>query len=144
MTKEELEQKNKVLAQNLEDTEIINKALEKENAELKEQISTKDILIKELQEQKVYWKESSFDWRHKFFKLDKVKRLIKKDKQLTKAKEIIKELSKSLFLAKGIVRDLIDDTVDFKESKERASYCYEQESFDTYKKAELFLKEVEK
>jgi len=32
----ELEQENKVLAQNLEDTEIVNKALEKENAELKE------------------------------------------------------------------------------------------------------------
>ena len=63
-----------------------------ENAELKEQISIKDILIKELQEQKAYWKESSFDWRHKFFKLDKVKRLIKKDKQLNNAKEIIKEL----------------------------------------------------
>lgn len=31
----ELEQENKVLAQNLEDTEIVNKALEKENAELK-------------------------------------------------------------------------------------------------------------
>lgn len=65
--------------------------LEKENTELKEQISTKDILIKELQEQKVYWKESSFDWRHKFFKSDKVKRLVKKDKQLTNAKDIIKK-----------------------------------------------------
>jgi hypothetical protein len=64
--------------------------LEKENAELKEQISIKDILIKELQEQKVYWKESSFDWRHKFFKLDKVKRLIKKDKELAKAKDLLK------------------------------------------------------
>lgn len=31
----DLEKKNKVLTQNLEDTEIINKALEKENAELK-------------------------------------------------------------------------------------------------------------
>lgn len=31
----ELEQENKVLAQNLEDTDIVNKALEKENAELK-------------------------------------------------------------------------------------------------------------
>ena len=65
------------------------------------------------------------------------------DNQLTKAKEIIKELSKSLFLAKGIVRDLIDDTVDFKESKERATYCYEQENFDTYKKAEQFLRETD-
>lgn len=33
----ELEQENKVLAQNLEDTEIVNKALEKENAELKKE-----------------------------------------------------------------------------------------------------------
>ena len=66
-----------------------------------------------------------------------------KDEQLIKAKEIIEELSKSLFLAKGIVRDLIDDTVDFKESKERALYCYEQEKFDAYKKAEQFLKEIE-
>ena len=34
----ELEKENKVLTQNLEDTEIINNTLEKENAELKEQI----------------------------------------------------------------------------------------------------------
>lgn len=70
--------------------EFIKGIVAEETAELKEQISTKDILIKELQEQRVYWKESSFDWRHKFFKLDKVKRLVKKDKQLTKAKNIIK------------------------------------------------------
>lgn len=77
---------------NLENGKLIieNENLRKENAELKEQISIKDILIKELQEQRVYWKESSFDWRHKFFKLDKVKRLIKKDKQLTKAKNLLK------------------------------------------------------
>lgn len=66
--------------------------LEKENTELKEQISIKDIQIKELQKQKVYWKESSFDWRHKYFKKGSTKRLVQKDKQLTKAKEIIKEL----------------------------------------------------
>lgn len=64
------------------------------------------------------------------------------DNKFTKAKEIIDKLSKSLFLAKGIVRDLIDDTVDFKESKERAIYCYEQEKFDTYKEAVQFLKGV--
>lgn len=45
MTKEELEKENKVLAQNLEDTEILNKAyekrfndLEKEKAELKKKL----------------------------------------------------------------------------------------------------------
>ena len=62
--------------------------------------------------------------------------------QLIEAKEIIKELSESLFLTKGIVRDLIDDTVDFKESKERAIYCYGQEKFDAYKRAEQFLKDI--
>lgn len=66
-----------------------------------------------------------------------------REQQLTKAKKIIEELSKSLFLAKGIVRDLIDDTVDFKESKERAVYCYEQGSFDGYREAMSFLKEKE-
>ena len=61
-----------------------------EIAKLKEQIGTKDILIKELQEQKVYWKESSFNWRHKFFKKGSIKRLVQKDKQLTEAKELLK------------------------------------------------------
>lgn len=65
------------------------------------------------------------------------------EKQLTKAKEIIRELSKSLFVAKGLIRDLCDDTVDFRESKERALYCYNQEHLDGYKKAEAFLKESE-
>ncbi len=65
---------------------------EKENTELEEQISTKDIQIKELQEQKVYWKESSFDWRHKFFEKGSTKRLVKKSKQLTKARDLILNL----------------------------------------------------
>lgn len=55
----------------------------------------------------------------------------------------IESLSKSLYLAKGIIRDLIDDTVDFKESKERAVYCYEHGSFDGYREAVPFLKEQE-
>jgi len=116
----ELKQENKVLAQNLEDTDIVNKALEKENAELK---AFRQDCVKLTEDNVVMARQRAEIAR-----------------KLTKAKELIKELSKSLFLAKGIVRDLIDDTVDFKESKERASYCYEQESFDTYKKAEQFLK----
>ena len=44
----DLEKKNKVLAQNLEDTEIINKALEKENAELKTRVSEQSERISEL------------------------------------------------------------------------------------------------
>jgi hypothetical protein len=67
--------------------------LEKENAELKADNEAKDIQIKELQEQKCYWKESSFDWRHKFFKKDEVKRLVKKDKQLTKAKNLLQKVA---------------------------------------------------
>ena len=86
---EELQHKIDIL-QGYLDRDVEYQELQKENAELKEQISIKDILIKELQDQKVYWKESSFDWRHKFFKLDKVKRLIKKDKELAKAKDLLK------------------------------------------------------
>lgn len=59
-----------------------------------------------------------------------------------KDKELIEALSKSLFLAKGIVRDLIDDTVDPIESKGRAIECFKQKSFDIYKEAEQFLKEI--
>ena len=57
------------------------------------------------------------------------------------AKKIIEELSKSLFLAKGLIRDLCDDTVVFEESKERALYCFKQGHLDGYKQAEQFLKE---
>lgn len=96
----ELKEENCELLGIIQGKDKVIQELKKENAELKEQISIKDILIKELQEQKVYWKESSFDWRHKFFKLDKVKRLIKKDKQLTKAKELLTKWVE-LFKPKG-------------------------------------------
>jgi hypothetical protein len=95
--------------------------LEKENAELKARLNAINLLTPELEKQSQ-----------------------SKKQQFAKAKEIMEKLSKSLFLAKGIIRDLIDDTVDFKESKERAIYCYEQEHFDTYKEAVQFLKEGEK
>ena len=101
--------------------------LEQENAELKEQNETKDIQIKELQEQKCYWKESSFDWRHKFFKKDEVKRLVKKDKQLTKAKSLINRLSDYIVLSEDYWK-----TEDIEKQKE------------ILKEAEQFLSEVEK
>ena len=86
--------------------ELATKELQEENEELQakwlsesydkaklvEQIEVKDIQIRELEQQRQYWKDSSFDWRHKFFKKDKVKRLVKKDKQLNYAKSIIKSL----------------------------------------------------
>ena len=87
----ELEKENKTMRSEIGIAKGYIERVEKENAELKEQNETKDIQIKELQEQKCYWKESSFDWRHKFFKKDEVKRLVKKDKQLTKAKELLNE-----------------------------------------------------
>ena len=58
--------------------------------ELQEQLEVKDIQIKELEEQKQYWKDSSFDWRHKFFNKRSVKRLVAKDRQLNRAKELLK------------------------------------------------------
>ena len=63
----ELEQENKVLAQNLEDTEIVNKALEKENAELKK--------LKRECETSLCRAEYQYNYE-----------------QLTKAKELLKEL----------------------------------------------------
>ena len=42
----DLEKENKVLAQNLEDTEIINNALEKENAELKARVENQKSFLK--------------------------------------------------------------------------------------------------
>ena len=71
----ELEQENKVLAQNLEDTEIVNKALEKENAELKSE------------NQK--WKD---EWQEQVQKAtDEGYARTLQTIQLTKAKEIIRE-----------------------------------------------------
>lgn len=72
----ELEQENKVLAQNLEDTEIVNKALEKENAELKSE------------NQK--WKD---EWQEQVQKAtDEGYARTLQTIQLTNAKEIIKNL----------------------------------------------------
>ena len=78
MIKEELEKENKVLAQNLEDTEILNKTyekrfskLEKENAELKGEA---DSVLDN-------WCRGNDPCPH----------LKKRDEQLTKAKELLKE-----------------------------------------------------
>ena len=73
----DLEKENKVLAQNLEDTEIINKALEKENAELKEKLS--DVQMQKAGE------KSDLVWKLKTANEQKTD-------QLTKAKEHIENL----------------------------------------------------
>lgn len=73
---EELEQENKVLSQNLEDTEIVNKALEKENAELKSE------------NQK--WKD---EWQEQVQKAtDEGYARTVQTMQLTKAKELLERL----------------------------------------------------
>lgn len=63
--------------------------LEKENAELKEK-------LKDTEKSRDYWKDSSFDWRHKCTSRKPFKVAVKAQKQLTKAKEIIGELISSL------------------------------------------------
>lgn len=71
--------------------------LEKKNAELKEK-------LEELQKQKEYWRESSFDWRHKFFGKENTKRLVQKDKELTKAKELADVQKGQLTEAKELLK----------------------------------------
>ena len=56
----------------------------KENAELKEKLEVSEKL-------RDYWKSSSFDWRHKCTRRKSFKVAVKAQKQLTKAKEIIKD-----------------------------------------------------
>ena len=65
--------------------------LEKENAELKEKLEISEKL-------RDYWKSSSFDWRHKCTRRKSFKVAVKAQKQLTKAKEIIKDY---MTIAKG-------------------------------------------
>lgn len=100
---------------------VVEEIVTEATKELKEQIKVKDIQIKELVEQRQYWKDSSFDWRHKFFKKRSVKRLIAKDKQLTEAKEIMKK-----YLSIGVGGKIT------------------QNYLDVTKEAEQFLSEVEK
>ena len=105
---QKLEEKNKVLAQNLEDTEIINKALEKENAELKEKflaIKKDDVRKVKLNECKTYEEKVEYlrqVTNYALFNDDISVMLwcfcqrgeIDTD-QFTKAKEIIKQLMKA-------------------------------------------------
>ena len=59
--------------------------LEKENAELKEKLENTE-------KTRDYWKDSSFDWRHKCTSKKPFKAAVKAQKQLAKAKEIIQKL----------------------------------------------------
>lgn len=59
--------------------------LEKENAELKEK-------LEDTEKAKDYWKNSSFDWRHKCTSRKPFKAAVKAQKQLSKAKELIEDM----------------------------------------------------
>lgn len=59
--------------------------LEKENAELKEK-------LEDTEKTRDYWKNSSFDWRHKCTSRKPFKAAVKAQKQLSKAKELIEDM----------------------------------------------------
>ena len=59
--------------------------LEKENAELKEK-------LEDTEKARDYWKNSSFDWRHKCISRKPFKVAVKAQKQLSKAKELIEDM----------------------------------------------------
>lgn len=59
--------------------------LEKENAELKEK-------LEDAEKARDYWKNSSFDWRHKCTSRKPFKAAVKAQKQLSKAKELIEDM----------------------------------------------------
>ena len=59
--------------------------LEKENTELREK-------LEDTEKTRDYWKNSSFDWRHKCTNRKPFKAAVKAQKQLSKAKELIEDM----------------------------------------------------
>ena len=59
--------------------------LEKENTELREK-------LEDTEKTRDYWKNSSFDWRHKCTSRKPFKAAVKAQKQLSKAKELIEDM----------------------------------------------------
>ena len=141
MTKDEIEfaeNGDGMMYETIEEQRQEIESLTKDAQGLKKEIVNRDCKIVELEDENKCLKEREDENKCLKEREDENKCLKEREE---KAKEIIRELSKSLFLAKGLIRDLCDDTVDFRESKERALYCYDQEHLDGYKKAEAFLKE---
>lgn len=68
-----------------ESREMRIEQLEKENAELKEK-------LEDTEKARDYWKNSSFDWRHKCTSMKPFKAAVKAQKQLSKAKELIEDM----------------------------------------------------
>lgn len=74
-------------------------ALEKENAKLKED-------LEHMMENRNYWMDSSFDWRHKCMSKKSVRVAAKAQTQLRKAKEIIKKIEKIFYSGESAIKRL--------------------------------------
>ena len=68
-----------------ESREMRIEQLEKENTELREK-------LEDTEKTRDYWKNSSFDWRHKCTSRKPFKAAVKAQKQLSKAKELIEDM----------------------------------------------------
>ena len=88
--------------------------LEKENSELKEK-------LERAERARDYWKDSSFDWRHKCTSRRPFRVAVKAQKQLTKAKELLKKFIET------------SNPIYFEEDRQKVKA-----------EAEQFLNEVEK
>ena len=144
---QDLEKENKILAQNLEDTEIINKALEKENAELKKRnAEIRGMYVHSAREAGTY--KQFFEAKEKENaelkeKLNKIERkckfnfvdLLHDVEKETKAREIIREYSKWEC-----------EYCDYKRNPDYVTmHCSQCQKYPLHKKAEQFLNsEVEK
>lgn len=80
--------------------------LEKENAELREK-------LEDTEKVRDYWKESSFDWRHKCTSKKSFRDAVKAQKQLTKAKELLTRFIMSSVYFNGKETDLVEEAEQF-------------------------------
>lgn len=90
MQPEELKQADNILFRLWQLGYFNQSELEKEIAELKEK-------LEDTEKVRDYWKSSSFDWRHKCTSRKPFKVAVKAQKQLIKAKELIKRLIKATY-----------------------------------------------
>lgn len=82
--------------------------LEKENAGLQEKLESSE-------ETRDYWKESAFDWRHRFFAKRSTKQLVKKSEQLARAEKIIRNCLRlwNVVMTEETVKALIAEAEQF-------------------------------
>ena len=159
---EALEKKNKVLAQNLEDTEIVSKALEKENADLERKLeqTEKDLAdyqfnystIKELEKENAELKENN-QFLNNLVKekeqrgLEIQEDLLKENAELKEKLNIQERVNKEM-ISPALDRNLKQLTKAKEIIKEFLSYYhsnnYPYQMLEILGKAEQFLKEVKK